>query len=222
MTILILLFGSYREKNDIKIALFISIGMALTMSTSAMLYLIFSWGIWCFKESKKNFIKIIAIIFCAFIIGMIAIKEGQLDNVMSVIKRFTQTLSGENITNSSQLRMLKGFTVFLALPLPQKIIGIGFGNYSAAIPLIGRTAEINMIDNEYMNTFSYILVSAGIIGFIIFAVFFIQLFKQSRGLGKVVTIALIIMSFGSSIYSSPIWIWMLLLILNSDSVKEMG
>ena len=146
-----------------------------------------------------------------------ALRNGQLDNVMVVIQRFTKTLSGDNVTNSSQLRMMKGFTTFLALPLPQKIFGIGFGNYLAAVPLISRSATINMINSEYMNTVSYILVSAGIIGFIIMALFFIRLFRNNFGLGRIMIIALVIMSFGSSVYNSPIWIWMMLLILYSGS-----
>lgn len=217
VAILVLLFGNHREKNDVKIALFISIGMVLTMSTSGMLYLMFSWGMWCFKESKRNFIKILVIVCCGFVLGAMTLKSGKLDSVLVVIQRFTQTLSGDNITNSSQLRMMKGFTTFLALPLLQKIFGIGFGNYSAAIPFFNSSAEINMIDNEYMNTVSYILVSAGIIGFIIMTLFFIRLFRKKFGLGKIMIIALVIMSFGSSVYSSPIWIWMMLIILYSGS-----
>lgn len=215
VTILVLLFGNYREKNDIKIAIFISIGMVLTMSTSAMLYFMFSWGMWCFKESKRNFIKILVIVCCCFAIGVLALKNGKLDSVLVVIQRFTQTLSGDNITNSSQLRMMKGFITFSALPLLLKIFGIGFGNYSAAIPFFSSSAEINMMDNEYMNTVSYILMSAGIIGFVIMILFFIRLFRKSYGLGKIMIIALVIMSFGSSVYSSPIWIWMMLIILYS-------
>ena len=217
VAILVLLFGNYKEKNDVRIALFISIGMAFTMSTSAMLYLAFAWGAWCFKESKKNFIKIFVIVVCVLGVGAVALRNGQLDNVMVVIQRFTKTLSGDNVTNSSQLRMMKGFTTFLALPLPQKIFGIGFGNYLAAVPLISRSATINMINSEYMNTVSYILVSAGIIGFIIMALFFIRLFRNNFGLGRIMIIALVIMSFGSSVYNSPIWIWMMLLILYSGS-----
>lgn len=215
VAILVLLFGNNKEKNDIKWAVFISIGTALTMSTSAMLYLMFAWGAWCFKESKKNFLRIIVIIFFVILLMVIAIKNGYLDNVMVVIQRFTKTITGDNITNSSQLRMMKGFTTFLALPLLQKVFGIGFGNYAAIVPLIGNSSVINMVDNEYMNTISYILVSAGVIGFIIMCKFFVHLFRQNSGLGRIMIIALVFMSFGSSIYSSPIWIWMMLVILYS-------
>lgn len=223
VAILVLLFGNNKEKNDIKWAVFISIGTTLTMSTSAMLYLMFAWGAWCFKESKKNFLRIIVIIFFVIVLMAIAIKNGYLDNVMVVIQRFTKTITGDNVTNSSQLRMIKGFTTFLALPLLQKIFGIGFGNYAAIVPLIGNSSVINMVDNEYMNTISYILVSAGAIGFIIMCKFFVQLFRQNSGLGRIMIIALVFVSFGSSIYSSPIWIWMMLVILYSgrrgDEIK---
>lgn len=215
VAILLLLFSNNKEKNDIKWAVFISIGTVLTMSTSAMLYLMFAWGVWCFKESKKNFLRIIIIVFCAILLMVILIKNGYLDNVMIVVQRFTLTISGDNITNSSQLRMMKGFTTFLALPLLQKVFGIGFGNYAAIIPIIGNSLAINMVDNEYMNTFSYILVSAGVIGFVIMCMFFVRLFHQNSGLGRIMIVALVIMSFGSSIYSSPIWIWMMLVILYS-------
>ena len=215
VAILVLLFSDKREKNDMIIALFISVGMALTMSTSAILYLMFAWGVWCIKEGKKNLIKILVILFVVSAIGMIAIKNGQLDNMFVVIQRFTKTISGDAVTNSSQLRMMKGFSTFLALPLLQQVFGIGFGNYSAAISLIIGNAEINMVENEYMNTVAYILVSSGVIGFILMILFFIRVYRCSCGMSRIMIVALLIMSLGSSVYSSPIWIWLMLLILYS-------
>lgn len=222
VAILVLLFDEKCERNDIKIAFFISIGMALTMSTSAMLYLMFAWGIWCIKEGKKNFIKILAILFFVSVLGIVAIKNGQLDNVSVVIQRFTKTISGEVVTNSSELRMMKGFSTFLALPLLQQVFGIGFGNYSAAISSIISNVEINMLESEYMNTVAYILVSSGVIGFILIILFFVYVYRCSYGMSRIMIIALLIMSLGSSVYSSPIWIWAMLLILYSGREVQRG
>lgn len=215
IAILLLLFNDKHEKKDIKIALFISVGMILTMSTSAMLYLMFSWGLWCLKESRKNSVKILVIVSCVGLISLIALKNGLFNNIIAVIERFTKTISGEVITNSSQLRMMKGFYTFLSLPLLQKVFGIGFGNYAVAVSVMDNV-EINMLENEYMNTVSYILVSSGIIGFLLMFFFFVYMYRHSSGISRVMIFALLIMSFGSSVYSSPIWIWMMLLVLYSN------
>lgn len=216
VAVLVLLFGDRREKTDIIYAIFISIGMVLTMSTSAMIYLLFAWGVWCIKEGKRNIIKIFILLVFAGGLVIIAIKNGQLDNVFIVIQRFTKTITGDLVTNSSQLRMIKGFSTYMALPVLQKIFGIGFGNYSAAISSIISNVEINMLENEYMNTVAYILVSSGFIGFFLISLFFVLLYKYSCNTSKVMVVALLIMSLGSSIYSSPIWIWLMLVILYSE------
>ncbi len=213
VSILILLFGPVKEKNDLKLALFISVGMILTMSTSAMLYLAFAWGVWSFKESKRNFLKIITIVIIVSILGYLGLKNGKLDNLVSVINRFTQTLEGAHITNSSQLRMLRGFQIFFALPLICQFFGIGFGNYSAAMSLISSNVNISMLNNEYMNTVSYILVSSGFVGFLILSLFFINLYKNGSSFKRIMVLALLLISLGSSIYSSPICVWLMLLIL---------
>ena len=110
---------------------------------------------------------------------------------------------------------MKGFYTFLSLPLLQKVFGIGFGNYAAAVSVMDNV-EINMLENEYMNTVSYILVSSGIIGFLLMFFFFVYMYRHSSGISRVMIFALLIMSFGSSVYSSPIWIWMMLLVLYSN------
>lgn len=214
VSLILLLNGHKVENRDIKIALFISLGMILTMSTSAILYLIVSWSVWFFREGKRNIIKIILLSILLIFIVIFALKKGELDNFLIVLQRFTNTISGKAITNSSQLRMIKGFTVFLALPLTLQIFGIGFGNYANAISLLNNYG-INMLNNEYMNTVSYILVSSGIIGFLLISFFLIIIFFNNNELGRITIVALIIMSFGSSIYSSPICIWLMLIILYS-------
>lgn len=216
VALLVLFFSKKCDKDDIKYAIIISIGTVLTMSTSAMLYLMFAWGMWFVKEGKENVIKFFLIIVIVVVFILMAIKHGQLDNVIIVIRRFTNIITGDSITASSQLRMLKGFDVFIALPILQQLLGIGFGNYTAALSLLSNNRSIIMLDNEYMNTVSYLLVSSGIIGFTFICLFFIQMYRRSFQMGRIMIIALLIMSLGSSIYSSPIWVWMMLLILYSN------
>ena len=221
VALIVLLFGtSHQDRRIMLIAGLISIGSIATMSTSAIVYVLAAWILWLIKEGKHNAIRVIAIVLVAIIVIVFAYNHGNLSNMISVTNRLTNIFSGNTVTASSELRVQKGLTVFLTFPLLYKIVGIGFGTYMSAFQSGFFVSNTAMIESEYMNSFSYILVSSGIIGSVIMVTTLFVLFRRSSILGKMMIIALVIMSLGSSIYSSPICVWLLLVIINAGQERN--
>ena len=204
--------GLYRKQ--IPYAVLISIGAILTMSTSAVVYVTIAWIMWLIKEVKHNILKVVIAVFVVGIIGFIIYSRGNLTNMISVTNRLVNALTGNATTNSSEMRIQKGFTIFANLPAIFQIFGIGFGTYTSALRSSLISTNVAMVESEYMNTFSYILVSSGIVGGFIMLASIVRLFKSCGLLGRMIVIALVIMSLGSSIYSSPICVWVLLTLLS--------
>lgn len=214
--LVVLLFGEdEQDRKHIWTAVLFSIGALLTMSTSAVVYVGVTWSFWLLKEGKHNVFRVLTIVAVGSLSVVFAYKHGDLINMLSVVNRLTDALSGDYVTNSSSLRIIKGLTIFKNLPVGFKIFGIGFGTYTFALQNSIISTNVAMVENEYMNSFSYILVSSGIIGGTILLSTFTRLFKKAPYIGRMMIIALFIMALGSSIYSSPICIWIMLVILNS-------
>lgn len=214
--LILILFGVEEKNRKTYIcAAIVSLGSFITMSTSAVVYLATVFVMWIVKEGKHDVLKIVAIIVLTFMLFFVAYSRGNLDNMLSVVRRLSNALEGDPVTNSTALRIQKGIAIFINLPIIFKLFGIGFGTYSSALSNSVISATVTGVDNEYMNSFSYILVSSGVIGSIIMVGTFLVLYRKSTQLGRMMIIALFIMSLGSSIYSSPISVWLMLVILNS-------
>ncbi|SEH64574.1 hypothetical protein SAMN02910265_01900 [Ruminococcus flavefaciens] len=213
--ILILFDDGKIDKTKISKAVLVTVGAVLTMSTSAIIYILFIWINWLVKEGKYNIIKTFIIIIATIIAFVVLFLRGNMNNLLAVSQRFTNLFTGGSLTASSEVRMTKGINIFSSMPFIYKLFGIGFGTYSYAYDRSIISKDVFMANNEYMNTFAYILVSAGIIGMIIIATAVITIYIRSNRVGRMMILALIVMSLGSSIYSSPICVWLMLVIINS-------
>ena len=221
--LIILLFDEkQKEKRVLLNAGLVSLGALLTMSTSAVVYIAVTWILWMIKEGKRNILKVIGWIMMIGLIVITAYSRGNLTNFISVTRRLTDAFSGNSISNSASLRLAKGFDVYSNLPIQYQIFGIGFGTYASALNNSILASSMSSIGNEYMNSFSYILVSSGMVGGLILLGAFTYLLKKSDAVGKVTILALFIVSLGSSIYSSPFCVWAMLIILNSTISNRIG
>ena len=218
--IMLFFYSKATYKKLIPLVILISLAALLTMSTSAFLYVAISWILWLIKERRTNVLKVIFILFLGGIILVVLYKWGAISKFASVINRFTNLFTGDKITDSTSLRIQKGMTIFKNLPLQNQIWGIGFGTYFAAYQYSIISENVTMASNEYMNSFSYIWVSSGIIGGIILLFSFLRLFCSRDILGKMMIITLLTMSLGAAIYSSPICVWLMLVILKSPKIKS--
>ena len=201
----------------------------LTFAASAVVYVAFTVVLVLFKIAKsrgfklnlKNTIIIAGLMAVMLFVGIVVILNSQSQGVFS---RVIASFSSSTADSSSFTRIYKGFAYWLKLPFIYKIVGIGFGNYSEINGYYSFASAID-IENEFMNSLSYILVSSGIIGFIILISYFVWLYKRADSNGRIMILALALMSMAVSLYNSPYWIWFMIGIYynskySAKSIKE--
>lgn len=210
---LIILLFKETNKRKLLMSIFVSVAMLATMSTSAFLELFLVWSIWLFIRGRKKVLLFLTLLFLFLILIIFCLKNAFF---VSVIDRFFSAFSGDNNSMSSGIRIVRGFTIFNSLPLRFKIIGIGFGSYESAVSQgIISPLSVTDIENEYMNSFSYILLSTGIIGTSVLSLYYFSLFRKVDVFGRMLIVGLAFLFFGSSVYCTDFFVIFMLLIFTS-------
>ncbi len=204
------LSNHYEYKN---IAL-ITLGMLLTVSANAYISLFLIYFIWIISVFLKKKIppKLLVTIIILIIIGILFFVFA--DTGKDVINRFIILCNNEQREGSSSIRVLRGMAFYFAMPTRFKLFGIGFGNFSQFRINYNINTIYETID-EYMNTNAYILTSVGVIGFIIYVYFIFKFTKNKKFQSKVLVYLLLLFGLSCSIYSTPTFILILLLIYHT-------
>lgn len=201
-------------RSIITIAL-ICCGSAIGIGTAIVL-----WIIWYCKYIKDHLtVSRFIIIVILMVVGVIALQKlGILESVWNRVAT-TDPTAGNTTGN---LRLLQGIAIFNQVPLINKIIGLGFGNVrSFLISNNITTRYFNEVGNEYMNAFSTVLVSSGIVGFVIFMYSWIKmLIKAATPVQKHICIVLTLLFFTSSIFYSCIVVMYMIFIRATVSTGE--
>ena len=207
------------DKKSVKLAVFFTISSIFTFSASALFFSGLLWmAILISMIRRKQLSTRIGLPVIVLLVALIMFSfVGFESNLSSVVGRIISASSSETADNSSFFRLYKGFVFWEGLPFLNKLFGIGFGNYGSLYTLY-QGAYTQMLLSEYMNSLSYILVSTGVVGFILMVAFFVNLFKQSNYKGKTTIVLLLFMSISSSPYISIYWVLMMLLILFNRNV----
>lgn len=169
------------------------------------------------KASKEK----LFIIFAAFIAFTIVFYETDL--ITRNISRVNSGLTTSSGTSSAALRLLRGWEIFYKLPLFNKLFGVGLYGISSFLKVTGLTIKYggSYSYGEYCSTITYVLNCCGIIGLIPFVDFLITCFKSSDLSGKVLTVVIVLMGFGSSFLVTPTWV-LFFAIIFSGSNDEHG
>ena len=188
--------------------LFFLAASVLTFSASAVIYCVFVGVLVLMNIIKENYAKGFATILIIIFLGIAVLLNMGL---VSIVNRVLNAFAGGADDGSAFIRIYKGFEVWGNLPGLYKFFGIGFGNYVA----VSNTYLGIELESEFMSTFSYLLVSTGIIGVFVILAVFVKLFIKCDVGGRVMIIALFVMSMAASVYSTPFWVWSLFWIFNS-------
>lgn len=193
-----------------KIAL-ITFGMLLTVSANAYVSLILIYFVWVTsiiskkKISKKLFLAIAILIIVGILFLMFSNIGKDVINRLLLLGNNTQT------HGSSSIRVMRGMAFYFAIPIEFKIFGIGFGNFMQFKKIYNINTIYETLD-EYMNTNAYILISVGLIGFLIYIYFVFKFTQNKKFQSKVLAYLLLLFGLSSSIYSTPTFILIFLLI----------
>lgn len=190
-------------------------GSAIGIATAIVL-----WTLWYYKYIKNyltvsRFIMIVILMVAGI---MILQNLGILESVWNRVAT-TDPTAGNTTGN---LRLLQGIAIFSRVPLINKILGLGFGNVrNFLISNNIATRYLNEVGNEYMNAFSTVLVSSGIVGFGIFIYSWIRmLIKAATPVQKHICIVLTLLFFTSSIFYSCIVVMYMIFIRATVSAEE--
>lgn len=210
---LILELFSGEGKKNIKISIFYSFVMLITFSVNAYVALAVIWSLWVLFINRNNRDIIIRVLLLITIMIVALVLMMHNTKTASVINRLIMLMNGNRISGSSVIRVVRGMAFYFKMPLLYQIFGSGFGNFIQFKDIYDITTIYETVD-EYMNTNAYILVSSGIVGFVLYLV---ALIRESRGSSIAGMIAAIMFVFGisSSIYSSAVYVIMLAFLITA-------
>lgn len=196
------LFPQNKNVNpDFYKAILFSITALMTMSAATIIYIPVIWitAVFMSKTITSNN-KIF--MFILIVLGIMIIIQGGF--LTPIVQRLGRASSLTTADGSTWYRIYRGVQIWLEdINIFQKIFGIGFGTFKGILKL----------ENEYMNSISYLLISTGLIGFLLYSNLLFQIIRKSNQQNKIILLALIMMAISSSIYSSEIYVWVLLLLV---------
>ena len=146
-----------------------------------------------------------------------------------IILQFNKIILSENVFLSlfsikSEYRIWRGFDLYSKLPLFDKVFGIGYRNLTNYHNRYNISsifdASNSMVNYEYLNMLSQILIYSGLIGLIIFIIGVIDLFSKSISGSRAIIICFIILGISSSILLDPTWMLYICLILASNQRRS--
>lgn len=182
--LLVILFGS--DPTLLKKKDFISAGfttIALIICGSAIGYFVagVTWLIWMIYNFREK-ITIKAIVKLIILIVIAVILFFRTGALQKALYRLGTILSySEGATGG--VRLLQGIYVFKQLNIAEQIFGIGFGNVAFFLLSNSITTPFLLeIGNEYMNAFSTILVSGGVIGLSVYLWVWFKLLKNNKSI----------------------------------------
>ncbi len=178
------LFGNeYIQNRNLK-ALVISTAMILSTSVQGIMLVFLIWAIFIFSKSRQKKNKLFYAFLGIFLMTVVIITAFQFDFFVKAINRaITLNASGGN----AFLARTSSISDFMALPFIHKIFGVGFGN---------------PIPDQYFNSISYALYCTGVIGLVLMFILFIPIYKQSFYFQKVTILLLIMLFFGSHLFTA--------------------
>ena len=184
-----LIISLFDEKINFKrrnlISILMSVAIVMTTSGSGIICVITIWLIYFLKllinvvrngKLKKSYLLLILIFP---IIALLVMKSSIAQNAILRIKN--SDLSNVNTAGGARFR---GFASYFALPMLNKIFGMGYGNIN----------DFGL--STWFSGASYMLYGCGIIGFIICIIVFLKIYKKLNNItGKVLLLIWFILFF---------------------------
>lgn len=187
MFLLIIALFKNRSPNliDVLFAIFISVGLVLSTSGQAILFVLFIWFYFLVKILKRKTVSsVLVLISLLFCIPILFFQDSVAIFYQNNLERvFNLEATGGNAI----IARAEGFNDFLSLPILSKFIGVGYAN----------------VPNHFFSSVSFSLYTLGIIGLIFILNIYYKSYKGSTELYiKLLVLALLIVSLGNTSFMS--------------------
>lgn len=200
------------RKKGIICAIIFTIAIFLGKSANGIIISLIVWVIFI-MGSFKSMVKRSRFVFIAafMVIAVVVISQ---TNYMSEAWERVETLAVVGGSTTANQRFLQGIAIFAQLPTAAQWLGIGFGNVEAFLTESHiTTAYLTDVGNEYMNGFSTVLVSGGIVGLILFLFIWFRLFFENKSsVSRVLLVVISILFCTSSVFYSCLTVYYLVFI----------
>lgn len=204
---------------------FLSVGiviMAILMSKSTIGYisLVIVFFSYLLNQFNANItLKLIRrTIFLGAPILVIAIYLLVNYNLLEFVMNHMSALDAESVS-SGNLRVLRGFSIWLQESFLHKIFGVGFANvkeYLISYKIMTIYDGTLPLGTEYMSAMSFILVMDGLVGLLLYLYAVYLLFKKSEKEEKILIVIFMINLISSEEFLKigflSIWVYTLLLL----------
>jgi len=207
-----------KNRKNIFIGIVITFSVLISLSGNGIVIIVATWMLFLFKGifKGKNLkpSNIIVLIFGVLIIVSSIFYFSRYININELFYS-----SGGGISKADY-RVYRGFFIFKELPIFNQIFGVGYRN---AQFFIDRYSIYTPFDNpgesvEYMNSIAQILVYFGFIGFSVYFIYFLKIYKKSPDNIRILIIVYFLLSISSSLlFDSVYFMYMLFIMKANDS-----
>jgi hypothetical protein len=209
------LFYKYKDSKfkSILLAAIITVALLLSTSGGGIILASFLWGAWSLKfiKGQNTYLSVLKLILVLVIVFLVVLPVFNAELLVKSLGR----LFSDNQLSSSNIRIVRGFSVFSMLPITYKIFGVGYGNYATYVIENSITTIYDLKGNStWVNASAYILMGTGIIGFSTFLLLFINLFKNTKEYFRILTVVVFISTFYSTNFLSISIVMLLAFILH--------
>ncbi|HJI30331.1 MAG TPA: hypothetical protein OIL76_09875 [Veillonellaceae bacterium] len=216
--LILVLFTKIGECKKLLKAFFITVVMILSTSTNGLILAAFTWMTYLtYKNIERLRSWKLPIIFVlSFIVAITSIMLILFtDNPVSDYAAYKfRGLAEMDVSSSSYLRIMRGFDIYGQLNIFEKIFGIGMGTYKSYYD----SGALTVFDGEteYMSSLSYLFVSVGIIGVLLYISSLLYNVYR-KGITACVLASSIILSFiSSSLFNTPVYVLSYLFLLHMN------
>lgn len=191
--------GFSKDKRRVLCAACITAAIFLSTSANGIFLTVLIWGLYVFIRLRgrmsARFLGAAVLLVVGGVIFLVS-----TDFWGAAVDRVRTVSSSGGSTGT--LRLLQGFSIFTKLSPAEKLIGLGFGNVQTyMIEKNITTAYLSVVGNEAMNSFSTVLVSGGVVGFILYFIIWCrQFFVYKRTACRCVLVVISILFCTSGLF----------------------
>lgn len=214
------LYKKNKTKKNFITILLVTASVLLAGSANGIVYILAAWGLFGIHfisdkvANKQTQFKVWFIVLVFLVIALLPkVVELFLGLMGSLFVRFDEILDLKGISSGS-MRVVRGWQIFAGLSIPEKIFGIGTGNI---IPYLNLHPHIVTMFvkayNGYMSGLSSIFVNSGIIGGVLYLLWWFHRYKGRQTVVKSLLVYLMIYLLASSSFNSDQFMLTMIIII---------
>lgn len=192
------------RKSEYVWSLFFTLSIFASTSSLGIICSLGVWGYYTFFSSIAIEKKIMVMIL--MLVGIASLTQ------TSLFEYGVEKIMSTDFTHN--VRLTRGFSVFLKIPVVNKIFGIGVNNLAyyqkSGQILLNDNLSIAMRNSSYITTMAELLINYGLLAAFIYLKFVFNLFKNSDC--KLLVILVLVLSFAQTILFSGVWYLYMVLI----------